>query len=197
MCGNAGRCACRYAFLKEWVGENLSLEADDGVHQAQVAGDRVRLEMRDPVVLNQETELRHGEETFRGISIDTGVPHVVLWVDDVDSVEVDSIGRAFRFARDFQPEGTNVNFVQILGRSRVKMRTYERGVEAETLACGTGAVAAGLAANLQRGALSPVEVQVPGGTLAVGFVAEEGVMKRVSLEGDARIVFEGTIEIEP
>jgi diaminopimelate epimerase len=195
MCGNAGRCASRYAFGKGWGGETLVLEADDGDHNAEILGERVRLGMRDPIIRDEEVELEFAGRVFRGLSIDTGVPHVVLWVEDVDRVEVDSAGRAFRFAPQFQPEGTNVNFVQVLKPSVLKLRTYERGVEAETLACGTGAVAAGVGAFLQEGAEAPVEVQARGGILTIAFHPARGTVESASLEGDARIVYEGVVDV--
>jgi len=195
MCGNAGRCASRYAFRKGWGEGKLVLDADDGPHLAEPAGNGVRLGMRDPQVLNPEVCLEHGGRSFSGMSIDTGVPHIVLWVEDVDGVDVFGAGRAFRFAGEFQPRGTNVNFVEVSGSSALRLRTYERGVEAETLACGTGAVAAAIAAHLEKGLASPVSLQARGGDLTVSFRSGGRTTGDVFLEGDARIVYEGEIEV--
>jgi len=195
MCGNAGRCASRYAFREGWAAEALTLEADDGVHRAEIVGDEVRLGMRDPRILNPSLEREYENRLLRGVWMDTGVPHVVFWVDDVEAVDVPGAGRSFRCAEEFQPEGTNVNFVEVRGPSVLRLRTYERGVEAETLACGTGAVAAAVAAHLDRGVPSPVSVRVRGGELEVRFRSSEGRVTDASLKGDARVVYEGEVEI--
>ncbi|MCK4547322.1 MAG: diaminopimelate epimerase [Candidatus Eisenbacteria sp.] len=196
MCGNAGRCASRYAFRKGWVGESLILEADDGAHRAEILADGVCLGMRDPQVCEGKIELSHEGRVFVGISLDTGVPHLVLWVDDVDRVDVEAVGRVFRFDPRFQPEGTNVNFAEVLGPSVLRLRTYERGVERETLACGTGAVAAAVGACLQKGAGSPVELRAPGGTLRVKYRVDGEGVRGVTLEGDAKVVYEGVLEYQ-
>jgi diaminopimelate epimerase len=195
MCGNAGRCASRYAVLRGWVPEHLVLEADDGDHPAEVRGDRVRLGMRDPEVRMLGLVLQRGGRAFEGMLIDTGVPHAVLWVDEVDALDVRALGREFRHAQVFGREGANVNFVEVVGREALKTRTYERGVEDETLACGTGAAAAAVAAHLQWGIPSPVEVRPRGGTLTVSFESGPGAVRAVTLEGDARIAYEGTVDV--
>ena len=195
MCGNAGRCASRYAFREGWTAKALALEADDGLHRAEIVGDDVRLGMRDPRILNPRLEREYGGRPLRGVWMDTGVPHVVFWVDDVEAADVIGAGRGFRFDEEFQPEGTNVNFVEACEASVLRLRTYERGVEAETLACGTGAVAAAVAAHLQKGFSSPVRVRTRGGDLEVRFRSSEGRVTDAFLKGDARVVYEGEVEI--
>jgi len=195
MCGNGARCAARYARWKDWTGPRLILEADDGPHAVTLDGRRVRLGMKAPAVRDDALETVVGEGVLRGAWLDTGVPHVVLWVEDVSGVDVDAWGRAVRLDPRFGSEGTNVNFAQSLGGSAVKVRTYERGVEGETLACGTGVVAAAVAAFLQKGARPPVEVQAIGGTLSVGFESNQHGIDRVTLEGDAEISFEGIVDL--
>lgn len=195
MCGNGGRSAARYARWRGWAGGDLTLEADDGSHPATVKGERVRLGMTEPKWSESEVELRHGDQVYRGLSVDTGVPHLVLWVEELGAVDVETVGRAFRFDPRFQPEGTNVDFAESLGPSALSVRTYERGVEGETLACGTGVVAAAVAAFIEKGARPPLEVRAVGGTLAVGFRSEGRRLSGITLEGDARITFEGQVDL--
>ena len=129
--------------------------------------------------------------------VNTGVPHAVIYVDN-DEVPVKTWGRKVRFHKLFEPSGTNANFVQVLGKNTLKVRTYERGVEAETMACGTGAVASALVAAIQRGVDSPVEVVTSGGdTLTILFDIDDGpVADNVYLQGPTRLVFSGNLTAE-
>jgi diaminopimelate epimerase len=129
-------------------------------------------------------------------SLNTGVPHAVLFVPDADQAMVQQLGREVRFHSHFAPKGTNVNFVQPLGANAIRVRTYERGVEGETLACGTGVSASAMIAARVHGFTSPVKVQVQGGdTLEVSFKQVNGHFEDVRLAGPADFVFEGQIEI--
>ena len=129
-------------------------------------------------------------------SINTGVPHAVLFVQDLESTPVIEAGRALRHHQRFAPAGTNANFVQVLAPGSLAIRTYERGVEDETLACGTGVTAAALIHHLLTNAPSPIQVQVRGGeTLEVGFKVQTGHFSDVTLSGPADFVFEGSIEL--
>jgi diaminopimelate epimerase len=126
--------------------------------------------------------------------INTGVPHAIQFVDQAGSVPVKDLGKKVRFHSQFQPAGTNANFVQVIDRKHIKCRTYERGVEDETLACGTGAVASALIAAKKGFVDSPVEVQTSGGEiLMIYFQAKGEGFDRVFLEGDARVVYEGEL----
>jgi diaminopimelate epimerase len=128
--------------------------------------------------------------------VNTGVPHAVVFVEDLANTDVRGLGAALRRHPDFAPKGTNANFAQIIDPQTVAIRTYERGVEDETLACGTGVVAAALILHEKHGAPSPVSVRVRGGdTLVVSFAQADGDYRDVSLTGPADFVFEGQIGI--
>ncbi len=144
--------------------------------------------------LNQQVPLSVGTQTIH--SINTGVPHAVLFVPDADRAMVQQLGPEIRRHPHFGPKGTNVNFVQRLGPNQIRVRTFERGVEGETLACGTGVTAAALVAARLHGFTSPVKVQVQGGDqLEVSFKEDHGEFAEVRLTGPAEFVFEGRIEI--
>ena len=129
-------------------------------------------------------------------SLNTGVPHAVIFVPDADKAMVQPLGAEIRHHPHFAPKGTNVNFVEVLGRNSIRVRTYERGVEGETLACGTGVTASALISARIHGFVSPVEVRVQGGDLLeVGFRESGGEFADVQLSGPADFVFEGRIEL--
>ena len=163
MCGNGGRCAARFAYLKGIAGPSLKFETLAGILSAQVNGKRVKLEMTKPFGLKlDETISIDGKEQILS-SINTGVPHAVLFVEDLEGVGYRSEweGR-FDIHSHFAPSGTNANFVRVEKGSQLSIRTYERGVEDETLACGTGAVASALVAAFKGLVKSPVSIQDQG-----------------------------------
>src|SRR4030042_1020697 len=163
MCGNGGRCAARFAYLKGIAGPSLKFETLAGILSAQVDGKRVKLEMTKPFGLKlDETLLIDGKKQIFS-SINTGVPHAVLFVEDVEGLDIVQIGRALRYHSHFSPSGTNANFIRLETGSKLSIRTYERGVEDETLACGTGAVAAALVAAFKGLVKSPVSIKTRGG----------------------------------
>jgi len=144
--------------------------------------------------LNQTVALAAGKTLVH--SLNTGVPHAVLIVPDADKAMVQPLGAEIRFHPHFAPKGTNVNFVQRLGVGSVRVRTYERGVEGETLACGTGVTASALIAAELYDFASPVRVQVQGGdTLEVSFEKNGGRFENVRLTGPADFAFTGRVEI--
>jgi diaminopimelate epimerase len=191
MCGNAGRCLARFAYLKGITGPSLTFETIAGILSAQVDGKRVKLEMTKPFGLKlDETILVEGKKQTLS-SINTGVPHAVIFLDDIEGIDVVRVGRAIRYHPHFAPAGTNANFVRLENQSQLSIRTYERGVEDETLACGTGVVASALVAAFKGLVKSPVSVKTRGGeTLNVYFEIEAGEIKRVFFEGDVHIVYE-------
>ncbi|MEJ5377537.1 MAG: diaminopimelate epimerase [bacterium] len=197
MCGNAARCAARFANLKGLVSSTqMRFETLSGVIEATVVGEGVRVRMGDPTGVRPQVNLILPEGELELVCINTGVPHAVNFVQDLEGVEVVELGRFIRHHQAFAPAGTNVDFVQAIDSSTIKMRTYERGVEDETLACGTGAVASALAAHLTGKAKPPVEVITrSGGRLKVDFLAKgEGHYTQVFLEGDARVIYEGSVK---
>ena len=191
MCGNGGRCAARFAYLKGIAGPSLKFETLAGILSARVDGKKVKLEMTKPFGLKlDETILIDGEEKIFS-SLNTGVPHAVLFVGNLEKLDILPIGRAIRYHSFFAPNGTNADFVQVEKGSRLSIRTYERGVEDETLACGTGAVAAALIAAFKGLVKSPVSIKTRGGeVLAVYFEIENREAKKVFFEGDVHVVYE-------
>jgi diaminopimelate epimerase len=192
MCGNGGRCAARFAYLKGITGASLTFETLAGILSARVEGKRVKLEMTRPHHLKlDETLSIEGKEEIIS-SLNTGVPHAVLFVEELEGVDVRRIGKAIRNHSHYAPKGTNANFAKIESPSRLAVRTYERGVEDETLACGTGTVASVLIAAFKGKVKSPVSVKTMGGEiLTVHFEIEGEEVKKVFFEGDVRVIYEG------
>ena len=190
MCGNGGRCIVRFAHDLDLFETKTRFVAVDGEHLAEVHGDEVRLKMGDV----SEIEDRDGL-TF----LNTGSPHVVRFVTDVNNPDVVNVvadGRAIRHDARFSPGGTNVNFVQITPDNTLYVRTYERGVEDETYSCGTGVTAVALTAYRQKGISSPVAIKTVGGNLRVSFDAQaDGQFDEIYLIGPAKRVFAGSITV--
>ncbi len=197
MCGNGARC---FALLARAVpgrkGNVLRVQTQAGLLTLRTSGREVQVSMTEP------TKLRLGKKVVvagRKVVVDflnTGVPHAVLFVRSVRSIDVAKQGRAIRYHSAFAPSGTNVNFVEIGRGNRIHVRTYERGVEGETLACGTGVVAASILSNLRRGLRPPIQVATRGGdNVRVGFSMENGHARKVTLQGPARIVYRGVIHV--
>jgi diaminopimelate epimerase len=178
------------------VGESMTFESRSGLHKAAVTSqDAVSLAMPDPRALLLNSGILVRGERLVLHRINTGVPHAVVEVDDLDAFPVIEVGRAVREHRDFMPEGTNADFVRVLDDHTIRLRTYERGVEDETLACGTGAVAAALVTAALGRTAPPVTVRTRGeSALVVGFYMSDLGFCDVSLAGDARTVYEGTLE---
>ncbi len=190
MCGNGARCAARFAYVNGIAGQNLSFETDAGVVSGQVKDDRVKLKMPDPVDLNLDynIELKTGPVTV--CSVNTGVPHVVVMNESIEDIDVLHLGSDIRFHQAFKPAGTNVNFISQLEQGHLAIRTYERGVENETLACGTGSIAAALIAACKTNWPSPIHLLTrSGGTLTIYFKKDGNKFNDIYLEGDARIIY--------
>ena len=196
MCGNGARCFSRFVQRLTGVAGGFAFETGAGIINASFEGERVTINLTPPtdLRLNQEVPLSTGKETLH--SVNTGVPHAVLFVPDADRAMVAQLGPEIRRHAHFGPKGTNVNFVQRVGPNRIRVRTFERGVEGETLACGTGVTASALVSARLHGFTSPVKVQVQGGEeLEVRFKDEGAGFGDVRLSGPAQFVFEGRIEI--
>jgi diaminopimelate epimerase len=197
MCGNGARCFARFVDrLTPAATGTVTFETPAGVISATLRGDQVSLGMSQPGPFAAGVELDAAGEKLTVYSINTGVPHAVVLVDDLDGTNVHPLGAALRHHHHFQPRGTNVNFVRQLGPQDLAIRTYERGVEAETLACGTGVVASALTIATLTGAASPIRVLVKGGdTLSVDFLRTGEDFSHVVLTGPADFVFEGDIAL--
>ena len=186
MCGNGGRCTAHFAVKCGIAGTNQKFMAFDGLHEAQVEKDIVRLQMAD---------VKNYKILNNNYFINTGSPHYVLFADDVDSINVNEEGKKIRWSEKFAPGGTNVNFVQVIDNG-LKIRTFERGVEEETLACGTGVTASAIAAVLKgHFGTAPVNVRARGGDLKVEFKIVNNIITDVWLTGPATFVFEGIVNI--
>ena len=193
MCGNGGRCVARFAAARKIAGTEMSFETLAGTIRAFVSGRRVKLQMTRPAGLAVDRTLTLGGERHVYSFLDTGVPHAVLFVPDVGRVDVAAVGRGIRRHDAFAPRGTNVNFAQARD-GELLVRTYERGVEGETLACGTGAVASAILASVRGIASPPVTVRTSGGEiLKVHFDAGKEDFGEVYLEGDTSWTFDGML----
>ncbi len=194
MCGNGSRCAARFAYMKGIAPANMSFMTLAGVIKAEVKPDTVKAQMVQPGEPDMDCVLDLDGNKVSFCSLNTGVPHAVTWVDDVEAAPVREMGRKVRFHPYFQPAGTNANFVRVLDRHRLAVRTYERGVEDETLACGTGATASVLLSFLKGEVESPVQVLTRSGEeLKVHFNWNGKIFDQVFLEGPVRVTFTGTL----
>lgn len=211
MCGNGARCFARFANKLAGPRDRVSFETPAGVITAEFVGDLVRLQMSEPKDLRLKQALTvpasaceqkaAGEAgstaTVEVHFVNTGVPHAVVFVDDLEAVDVQHLGAALRYHEHFAPKGTNANFVKILDDNTAAIRTYERGVEGETLACGTGVVAVALITHELKGLPSPIGVRVKGGDLMqVAFEKSGDSYRNVTLTGPADFVFDGQIAVQ-
>jgi len=195
MCGNGLRCVAWYLHTRNHGKREFSLETRAGLMQAKIIGhERVRIQWTSPKQLRLGLELTHRGKRYLIHSVNSSVPHVVLFVRRLQATEPEVLGPVIRHHRFFKPGGTNVNWVQIHSPHKISVRTYERGVEAETPACGTGAVASVLIGTALKRLRPPVQVQTRGGDiLTVGFRQERRPWEGLYLEGPARILFEGKL----
>jgi diaminopimelate epimerase len=196
MCGNGARCFARFANKVAGARGKFSFETPAGVIGAELRGDLVTLNMSEPSDLRLSVPLAIDGEEATVHCINTGVPHVVVPVARVDMVRVNTQGAAIRRHKMFSPKGANVNFIEKRGPKNIAIRTYERGVEDETLACGTGVVASALIFAANEKVSGPIGVVVRGGDeLQVGFDKIDNGFGNVTLTGPAEFVFEGSIEL--
>jgi diaminopimelate epimerase len=196
MCGNGARCFARFVRRLTGNDKGFRFETRAGIVSARFTGDNVTVNLTAPRDLRLREKISVGGGDAEVHSLNTGVPHAVLFVADADKAMVQPLGSEIRFHRHFAPRGTNVNFVELLGPNAIRVRTYERGVEGETLACGTGVTASALVSAALHQFKSPVRVRVQSGeTLEVSFDGASGEFSNVGLTGPAEFVFEGRIEV--
>jgi diaminopimelate epimerase len=196
MCGNGSRCAALYAAFNKIASPDMAIETMAGVLKASVRGSTVKVMLTEPKDIKWNLCLMINKCPYKVSFANTGVPHVIHFVDDIDKVDVKSLGSHIRSHGEFAPSGTNADFVKVTGKDTISVRTYERGVEDETLACGTGSVASALIAAEAEKMSSPVTVETRSGEkLKVYFEMAEGSFRNVYLEGAARLVFEGEISV--
>jgi len=196
MCGNGARCFARFIQRRAGADGRTSFETGAGIIAATFPGEQVTVNLTQPQDLRLDQKISVAGGNVIVHSLNTGVPHAVLFVPDADKAMVQERGAELRYHPHFAPKGTNVNFVQVLGPNFIRVRTYERGVEGETLACGTGVTASALISSQVHQFASPVKVQVQGGdVLEVSFRESDGQFSEVNLTGPAQFVFEGRIEL--
>ena len=196
MCGNGARCFARFAHKVAGAPGKISFQTPAGVIGAELHDELVTLQMSEPTDLRLNIALCLAGKTKTVHFINSGVPHAVVPVTEIDDVDVRQDGAAIRHHEVFSPEGANVNFLEKRGPKKVAIRTYERGVENETLACGTGVVASALIFAAVENAGGPIGVIVRSGSeLTVGFKRVGDNFREVTLTGPAEFVFEGTIEV--
>lgn len=196
MCGNGARCVSLYVGRR-----SVLIETKAGIIESGVYGQNIRIKLTDPKVIKLDIPIKVNNRTLRVNFINTGVPHTVIFVEGLDKIDVVNLGRQIRFHKRFAPRGTNVDFVEVLSNNSIKLRTYERGVKDETLACGTGAVASAIITSVKRpmpaGRQEASSIKVfgvytrSGEILKVYFDRIENNFKNVWLEGKARIVHKG------
>jgi len=197
MCGNGARCAARFAYMQGIAPARMRFETLAGIIEATVSDVTVAIRMTKPRDLQLQRSITLDDTPVSLHSVDTGVPHAVVFVDDLDGMDVCDLGSRIRHHEAFMPAGTNVNFVR-QQNGGLKVRTYERGVEDETLACGTGAVASALVAAMLKQAKSPVEIITSGGDrLTITFDLEDGgTAENVFLKGPAHVIYKGELNAE-
>jgi diaminopimelate epimerase len=194
MCGNGARCAARFAYVNGIAGADMSFQTDAGIVSARIKRKLVKVNMPAPTNLSMDTTIELENGPLGVSSINTGVPHVVIIVDNIDDAEVFKLGREIRYHEGFAPAGTNVNFICSQPGDQIAIRTYERGVEDETLACGTGAIAGAIVSSIKLDKKSPVDVITRSGEhLFIYFNVQERRFDNICLEGDARIIYKGEL----
>jgi len=203
MCGNGARCAALYsnAFRIPHSARRLKFETKAGIIESEVrSSGEVRIKLSNPFDLKLDLPLNVSGRKIKVNYVNTGVPHTVIFVQSLEEIDVDAVGREIRLHKRFQPAGTNVNFVEVINRGSIEIRTYERGVEAETLACGTGVVASAIITNYKlpttnyKHALSVLTKS--GEVLKVYFDREDSRVENVWLEGEAYLVYKGEVSID-
>ena len=205
MCGNGARCTALYISRRPQAAgrrPKLQIETKAGIIEAKITGDKARIKLTDPADYQPGIPIKINDRELKISSINTGVPHAIIFVEGIENIDVSNLGRQIRYYESFAPAGTNVDFVEVINDMTIKARTYERGVEDETLACGTGAVAAAIVTvyaclPARRGVRgtgykNKINVITRGAeTLKVYFNRENDKITNVWLEGKVKIVYRG------
>ena len=193
-CGNGARCISKFAYINGMVPERMRFETNAGIYESEIVESDVKVRMSEltDIRLNFPLQLNDGVHTV--CFANSGVPHVIFFGEDLASTDVFDLGKQTRYHDDFKPAGTNANFIHIQNAREIDIRTYERGVEDETLACGTGSIASAVVSAMLGKVVSPVALQTASGSvLKIHFTLENGEAKDVYLEGDARIIYAGEL----
>jgi diaminopimelate epimerase len=205
MCGNGARCFALHVHSQlptpasqlPTPASQLKIETKAGIIEAIVQKDKVRIRLTDAKNIKLDIPIKVNNRMLKLNFVNTGVPHAVVFTEGLEKIDVFNLGRYIRYHKKFAPKGTNANFIEVLGNNSIAIRTYERGVEDETLACGTGSVASALIFSLKSGYQGPVSVLTKGKEiLKVYFRKEKNNFYDVWLEGQAKKVFKGKLEKE-
>lgn len=189
MCGNGARCAVAYAYERNICSREASFMTYDGVHRGFVLSNSIiKLSFKD---------ISRVEENNYGLVVDSGSPHLIIFKKNLDLLDVRKLGSSIRYSKNYFKEGINVNFIKHIEENKIKLRTYERGVENETLSCGTGAVAAAIAAHYNRIVqdFPQILIETLGGLLEVNFNFEKKMYNNIYLSGKAKKIFSGKISL--
>ncbi len=194
MCGNGARCIARFAYLQGIAGKTMTFETLAGIMKAEVSRERVKIQMSEIKDLALHRRILVEGKEYLVHSLNTGVPHTVLLFQNLEEAPVLDLGRKIRFHEAFSPAGTNVNFIDVTDSHHISIRTYERGVEDETLACGTGAVASALASSALGVVDSPVFLRTRGEEVLVIYFRREGLkFSEILMEGSTAVAYEGEL----
>jgi len=208
MCGNGARCAAAFAARHNIAGTKMEFETLAGMIKARIRGEDVAIRLTDSILTHKQCLWIEAEgNEFPVYTVNTGVPHAIVFIDMIRGGSeftarlheypkslVDFVGRTLRFHEAFRPAGTNVDLVEVIGPGEIRVRTYERGVEEETLACGTGAVAAAVISHQHKNVGEPpVSVHMPGGTLTVDFIEHHTYVTHIWLKGKVDWIYRGNI----
>jgi len=192
MCGNGARCVALFSCQTSAFSSQLKIETKAGIIETKVNKDSVKIKLTDPHGLKLDLPIKINSKTLHLNFINTGVPHAVIFVEGLDKIDVNNLGRYIRYHKSFAPKGTNVNFVETINKEAIRIRTYERGVEGETLACGTGSAAGALIFALKAGVKNKINVHTKSGEiLKVYFKRVGNKFSDVWLEGKASMVYKG------
>jgi diaminopimelate epimerase len=191
FCGNGIRCLVLYLKDLGFQEDAFLIETQQSIAACSIQGNTVTAELPHPKVLHWGVKV----EEHEAFVVNTGVPHAVIFVEDLEEVPVASIAPIIRFHPHFGSDGVNVNFVKVGADGTLRMRTYERGIEGETLACGSGAAAAALVASQKEGLPLPIRVMTKSGDTLEFSILELAEGKKVEMQGNACFVFEGCIEV--
>jgi len=189
MCGNGSRAIAYFAHTLGIVSKEMSFEINGDIYRARISGNEITTEFISPKEINLDVHIVTEPDLEEGGFIDSGVPHFIIFTKDIHSVNVRELGTKYRHHPVFQ-KGTNVDFVQIENENHIHVRTFERGVEDETLSCGTGAVASAIISHLRKHTVPPITTIFPGGNLTIGFKPD---FTRITLTGSVTPVYKGEL----
>lgn len=195
-CGNGSRCAARFAHLSVITGRRMSIETNAGVIDAEVVGLSVRIKFVGPQRIQLYAPIEMSGRTIKGHIVRLGDPHFVLFASNIRKHPIVPFARKVRYHEAFAPEGTNVHFIEPVSRNVVKIRSYERGVENETLACGSGCVSAAITLHSTGLADPPITFEPQSGIPVIIQFQRNGNYQDIFLEGDARLVYRGELTKE-